>query len=750
LLAASALALDAGLARAQEAAPANAPPGAPTALAEVVVTAQHRSENLQRAAASVSVRTGAALEQQGRYSLGAILEDIPGVTGGAAAFNAGTQGSSAGTDSPAAGLTIRGIPSNAGVGGSSISVATAAAIYVDGVYNGAGSAYDIDRVEVLRGPQGTLYGRSATSGVVAIHTANPNLNHLGGDIAVEAGNYGLQHYTGEVNVPIIADKLAVRLSGNYYDRNGYLTDAVGGSVVNKDWRAKVLYRPTDDFSVLAGYAQEDNIQNSPGATLTLVTPNSWVKSDDIVGRGTNQFRQYWAEFNWTFHGLTLTYEPAYRTWQSDALNYARVPAIHLSSDQTINTPTDNFMTHEVRLASPSDGKLTWQIGALYYSNNVDSAVTAHDDVSDALQFSSISAKKTTAIGGFGEATYALAPDWRLTGGLRYDYTKVQVNQAYTANINLGGGGPPGSPTYGLPVIAQTQTLSGAAGTQQFYNTTYKLRLEHDLTPHNLVYALTSTGFSPGDLGVSTGANGAPVSLVFNSETLTAYEAGSKNRFLDNRLQVNGALFYYIYGGYQVANVNISTIPGVLAFSTMAAPARAMGAELESIYRLTPHDRIGFNLSYTQAYFVDANKQIVPGTGGKSFANYFASSSIPGVTPIDAQLSYDHDFELNWGSRLTFHGDARYLGAHDEGAVTQGQAALGAAAYVRTPSQWVGDLVATWSSEGDRYSVSAYARNIADNRYKTGIQVNDGFPGTFSATTQLADPRTYGVILRAKF
>ena len=188
-------------------------------LQEVTVTAERRTSTVQRTAASISVRSGRDMLIQGRYQLKDILEDVPGVVGGAASSTATSLGS--GTDNPASGLTIRGVQSNQGAGGSVTSTAAAAALYVDDIYGGIGGTYDIDRVEVLRGPQGTLYGRSATAGVVAIHNYDPNTTRLSAEAAVEIGNYDLRHYTGDVNLPLVQGKLAVRVSGNLYERDGY-------------------------------------------------------------------------------------------------------------------------------------------------------------------------------------------------------------------------------------------------------------------------------------------------------------------------------------------------------------------------------------------------------------------------------------------------------------------------------------------------------------------------------------------------
>ena len=153
-------------------------------LEEVIVTAERRTTDIQNIAASVSVRTGEELATQGRYTTKQILEDVPGLVAvDNSSVNVGT------ADIQGNNITIRGItpgsPGGRGGAPSGISPAPGTAVYVDGVYEGVGSGYDIERVEVLRGPQGTLYGRSATTGVVAFHTRNPTLM---GSLATPASN----------------------------------------------------------------------------------------------------------------------------------------------------------------------------------------------------------------------------------------------------------------------------------------------------------------------------------------------------------------------------------------------------------------------------------------------------------------------------------------------------------------------------------------------------------------------------------
>ena len=268
-------------------------------LAEVVVTAERRTSTAQRTAASVTVKSGEDMLAEGRYTLRNIIEDVPGVTGGEALGTGTSQGS--GTDNPASGLVFRGIPSNRGTGGNITSTASAAAVYVDEIYNGIGGGYDFERVEVLRGPQGTLYGRSATSGVVTIHTKDPNTSDFGGDIALETGSGNLQHYTGGVNVPLLKDKLALRVSGNYYSRDGYRISP-GDDRTSRDWRAKLLFKPTDSLSILLGYALEYSDTQTGGGSFDQPTPDQFVfnpgNPPGAYSNGKNNFHQYWAQVNW--------------------------------------------------------------------------------------------------------------------------------------------------------------------------------------------------------------------------------------------------------------------------------------------------------------------------------------------------------------------------------------------------------------------------------------------------------------------
>ena len=692
-------------------------------LQEVTVTAERRTSTVQRTAASISVRSGRDMLIQGRYQLKDILEDVPGVVGGAASSTATSLGS--GTDNPASGLTIRGVQSNQGAGGSVTSTAAAAALYVDDIYGGIGGTYDIDRVEVLRGPQGTLYGRSATAGVVAIHNYDPNTTRLSAEAAVEIGNYDLRHYTGDVNLPLVQGKLAVRVSGNLYERDGYYS-ADGDARSNSDYRVKALYTPTDNFSALLGYAQEYNVTHTGGVSINQgSSPSDFIYTPEAVAQGKNNFHQYWANLNLNLGPVAITYIPAYRTWYENAILYLRGDVFN--ANQSVYTPKDSFLTQEVRIRNTdSDAKLKWQAGFLYYDNTLSDANSLFFLPNGPYAFQSTSHKSTTAEGGFAEATYSFAPDTRLTAGIRYDHSRILNTGSYSA------------------FFSPTQLLTGNAGLRNFNNLTYKVRLEHDLTPSNLVYGSISTGSSPGDVTQTTNAQEQPTVQTLQAETLTAYEAGSKNRFLNNRLQVNGDVYYNDYGAFQTAGINTSPQnPMNPTFNTISSPMKSYGAELEVLARPSANDTISFNASYTHARY---------GSFGQ-YASLFSSNVVPGVAPIQGSVGYTHTIPIGIAT-LLLRGDVHFFTGHDTSSITQQEESLGGGPYVHVPSEAIGDFDATLLlGPSSNYSITAYVRNVANTRFiPDGWGVASVIPGPIvsNSAPSLSDPRTFGMILDVKY
>jgi len=714
-----------------------------TGLEDIIVTAERRPNDAQKTAASITVQNGDDLLARGKFTLRNILETVPNVSGGE---SEGATNEPTGSDSPASGITIRGVASNGGPAGVTLSGIPATALYVDDVYSGIGGNFDIDRVEVLRGPQGTLYGRSATAGLVAIHTRNPDLTKFGGDATAEYGSYDLLHVSAALNVPIVSDKLALRISGNRYQRDGVDVETGFGRSRVTEGRAKLLFQPNDDVSLLIGGAFQDKRLYNGGIAGVLTQPDHIDYQPFAVGSADTKYRQVWGELNWDLGGVRLTYLPSYRTWDQDAKVVVVGPGGG-ALNSLVRTPHDIFITHELRLRSDSGARIQWQTGLFSYSNDIRNSNRNIWQESKGLLFEADTARRTRDIGVFAEVTIPLAKGLRLTGGLRYDKTIVRTQETYTSNLNVFCNtplgfitgctiAPPDSPSAGLPEALVSIAVSGDAGRRKFENVTYKARLEYDLSPTSLLYASVSTGFLPGDVQIGTGAGNQPVVYPYNSEQLTAFELGSKNRFFDRRLQINLGVFHYDYAGYQASILLDPANPGSAVLFNV--PLRMTGVEAEALFQATPDDRLGLNFSYIGSRFHN-----LPA----GFANAVAERKLWGFAPASATASYDHVFRFG-GSTLDLRAEGIWRSAYDASSTSPALAAQGALPYIRQRAFFLGNLSLTWTAPDDRISVTGYVRNVTNERYKTYLNLQSMVP--LQATGTQSDPRTLGGVMTVRF
>lgn len=741
------------VAAADEGTPASTPASTnDMALEEIVVTAERRTSDIQSTAASVSVRTGAELAAQGKYSTRQILEDIPGLTAvDNSSLNVGS------SDVQGNNITIRGITPGTSAGGgtspSGIAPTPGVAVYVDGVYEGVGSSYDIERVELLRGPQGTLYGRSATSGVVAFHTRDPSMDGFEGNVGVEAGNYDLQHYTAAVNIPL-AEGLAARVSGDYRDQGeGYFGQAESGMSERTSGRAKLLWQPNDAFSLLVGIAYEKSEAFSGGNSTTAapLAGLAQTTTTSALSPAQKEQRQYWAEASWDVGPVTLTYLPAFRTWEQDDLLF-RTPSFlgsGVAQKQTFLTPKDDFQTHELRVASDDDATVKWQAGAFYYDNKLRNANHNYLANPDGTELAVLSdtrdTRDTKSLGYFAETTIPLTDSLRTTLGARYDDTQVVVSQFYFDN--------PYSPcgTFAAGNLPPFITCTGVAQALQplppgvsiddfkveFHNFNYKARLEYDLTQENMLYGMVSTGFRPGDAMISNGSLN-----VVDAEKLTSFEVGSKNRFLDDSLQLNVGLFYYKYKGFGTSyrtehdNNPADYLPFGNDAIALTVPSKNLGGELELLYQLTSQDRVGLNYSYVKSRWEDKPAEFAKAQPEEKRA----------MTPYTITANYEHVFDLPGGSTLSARIDGKHEAAHLTDNLHVDWLRAGYGQYVRVGSRTIGNLSAAWASDGGRYSISAYVRNFTDEKYTEYTVLID----PTSLDVDWNDPRTYGVLLSTSF
>jgi iron complex outermembrane receptor protein len=693
-------------------------------LTEVIVTAERRKADLQKAPVSVSVRTGEFLAENGRFAVSEILEDVPSVVVAPGIADNATGVS----DSPSSRISIRGVGANERPAGSGKSEPSGVAEYVDGVYNGVGDTYDINQVEVLRGPQGTLYGRSATAGVVAVHTIDPVVGEFNGTAMAEFGDYDLNHYGAGINIPVNSE-VALRVSGNHYERNGYYAPQ-GGAEDTTDGRIKLLIKPTENLSILLGAALQNNIERS-GQLSGLMNPEGRIVYSQTVplGTGHDDTRQYWAQVDWNLGFGTLTYLPSLRNWDQHATTYAAqaLPGVVLVANEA--TPDDQFHTEELRLSSNAGSRINWQTGAFFYNNLAPNTLDKLVGVGPIfppggiLLQDSTSSRSTRNIGVFAEAGFPLTDTLSLTAGARYDYTKIEPSGTDTTAVGS------------VPSLV----LTTAEGTREWNNGTYKLRLEDNLSASNLLYASVSTAFLPGDVVIAAGPTGGLAVTPYESETLTAFEVGSKNRFLDDRLQINGAAFYYRYGGYQQTVQTGIIPPGLFLFNIATSPARMIGAELELLYQPRRSDQFGLNVSALNPYYVD--KPPV-------FAMGVAQSKIPGIVPLTLDPSYSHIFTLGGNQTLTVQANALYNGDYDVNAITSSIAAQGGERYIGSGAHWVENLSASWAFM-PKASLTMWCRNITNQQYNTWANPGSIVP-VLSANGTLRDPRTFGAAIRVGF
>jgi iron complex outermembrane receptor protein len=739
------------------AAQASAAAEANNELEEIIVTAERRMIDIQSLAASVSVRSGDELAVQGKYTTRQILEDIPGLT---AVDNSSLNVGSA--DVQGLNINIRGITPATTTGGSTspsgISPTAGVAVYVDGVYEGVGSGYDIDRVELLRGPQGTLYGRSATSGVLAFHTRDPKLESFGGDAGVEVGNYDLKHVTAAVNLPVGAT-FALRLSGDYRDQGDafYNQALTGGMAKSTNGRAKALWKPTENFSLLVGaaYAKNDSFS---GGSSTNYKPSTNVYTTTVAAIFPSQKlqHQFWAEANWNLGPVTLTYMPTYRSWEQDdhLLREANFFASGTAQKVDTKTPSDKFITHELRIASKDDAYVKWQGGVFSYDNKLTNASHNYlqnpNGTEQAVLSDSKDKRHSSSLGVYAETTIPITDALRTTLGARYDDAEVTVTEDF---FTLGAASTCGTSRVPPPIAP----LCTGVGTSRlpipahfivndykvkFHNFNYKARLEYDLSAKNRIFGMVSSGYRPGDALVVQPPGQVPFVKEVAAEKLTSFEVGSKNRFLEDSLQLNVGLFYYRYRGFGTSYRTETPAPNDYSpFSGSTAipltvPANNLGAELELLYRVTVNDRVGFNYNYTESKWTDKD----PGFAAAQTETKRA------LTPYTITANYEHIFNMPGGSTLTAHVDGRYEAGHLAQNLHIDWLRIGYDKYAYIGSRAIGNLSAAWASDGGRYSVSAYVRNFTNKKYTSyTVQIDPD-----ALMTNFSDPRTYGAMFSVRF
>ncbi|MBB6253262.1 TonB-dependent receptor [Nitrospirillum iridis] len=713
LVATSGAALVPAFATAQEATPPMAGGGqeanSASALEEIIVTAERRVSNIQRTPISIAVKTGADLAQTGTVDLAKAVEDVPAVQ---------VQKSNTG-----ASFYIRGIGSR-GVGGSS-----PVSVNEDGIYQQqpdliSGAFADLDRIEVLRGPQGTLYGRNANGGTVNVITKNPDLDGYSGDVTVGFGNYDTVQSQAVLNAPL-GPTLAIRIVGDLEQHSGYLTNGLSDRD-DKVLRGKALWKPNDRFSLLVSAEEFFTDSRGPGNVLiSAVRDNPWYSapydSFAVVFTGDPVFcspncqpyyrvrnKQYRAEANYDLGFATLT---ALTGIQRYRRHYLQAFAGGLEYD---DQPLDQE-SYELRLTSNEGAAIKWVAGA-YALNQDYSGETKYVYHIDSATYYAIN--KDSSRAAFGQASVPLTDDLSLTGGVRY------TQDHYDKRLDDGT-------VDGSTGVLESLT-TGTLHSKGYAKVTYKGALEYQLDRASMLYAQYSTGFRSG--GVDE--NGA----TFGPETIKAFEVGSKNRFFDDRLQLNASAYYYRYGGYQLDY--IVSVGGAstdqITTSNVPGTTKVWGTELETQFRASHADLITASVSYEGSEFSDVTLATSCTSAGVCSYTDLGGRSLPRTPRWTLNGGYEHTFDIDGGDTITTHVDTQYKSAYDADLISFTHSRQGAYALFNARL--------TYSRPDWGVSVSAYVNNITNR----AVLEQANTAGPVNRYGVLNDPRTFGLVLNGHF
>lgn len=696
-LAASAVALFINVAGATQPS-AIQPSGDSSVLQAVIVTATRRSENLQKAPADITVVDGKTLADRGVYDMTGLQSFVP-----SAQFNVETnvvqifvRGVGSQIDSPW-------IPDSVSTNFNDVNVPR----FLTGT-----TLYDVSRVEVLPGPQGTLYGTSALGGVVDINanlpTQTPEL-----DSQLEIANYGTVHYTGVANMPI-DDSLSVRVAVNTNKHDAYFAN--GTDTENSQaFRGSALYKPSGSLSVLlwGSYYVNDNIPES-----TIYWPSSnpshpWNQpqydsetafyyppygNDRAAVRGHYQSVGGGARIDWQVGGGTLSYIPSYLTYGSQ--DNRDVSGFYNIVDDQIHQ-----ITQELRFTSASTGPFTYVDGLYWYKDET----TILSDFGPSLTGFFIP-NTSTGYAAYGQGTYSFMSWLRGTAGARYSHDSESAADGSYAIFPTGS--PPSFGEGRIPFSADTH----------WSRLDWKVGLEADVSPRGLVYGNVQTGYEPG--GYQSAVPDLGVRL--EAQTMLGFTVGSKSRFLNDHLQANDEAYYY---GYKNQVLSYNSNGANIDFNV--PKSRMYGDELDVIYLIDSASQVNLGLGLLKAQITEFNP------GNVNFAGY----EEPFAPEASISAGAQHRWDLPSGASLLLRVDTHYEDGY--WGIFSHTSGLHQDWFTMT------DLSLRYFSQSGKWDVALWGKNL-ENTAMLEANGETGLPYPNAGAAFINPPRTFGIRFHANF
>jgi len=733
---ASSVAVDHALG-ATDTATADSDQSASGGLQEIVVTAQRREQRLQDVPITVTAVDQAAIENQG-------LTQVESLALVNSSFVPGTQ---IGYGQP----YIRGVGSSIVTPGTESSVS----LYIDGIYQSRNFALEqnltnVDRVEILEGPQGALYGRNATGGVINIVTKTPQ-EGLDGNIEQTVGNYGLLETKGYVEGG--NSSVEASLAGYTRQHSGYYTNLTyGDDRVDKErdygFAGKVVWHVTDidvitlaaDFSSTGpdtgAYVNQFGINNVtaaifPGAkysNLPYYTYNNSTYAEPLENKNDT----YSVNLRWrhSFEAFDLSTITSYRDTSAKSsadIDASSAPFIYFA--QPIDIAQD--YSFDADLTSTAPGPFSWLAGVNYFETDSKSNNTVNEAAGPLAVFENVEALLTTkAYAAFGQTDYVFGNDdkWKASAGLRYTDEQKSINGA--TFIYEG----PADAT--LPLA---ETVPGE-GSHEWRNVSESASINYAWTPDINSYLRFTTAFKSGAYNSSE-----PSPVPLDPEKIKSFELGTKSDLLDRKARLNADVFYYAYKDLQVGQINDT---GSIIY-TNAATAKIYG--LETLAAVEPIDKLTLQLSSTwlHARYTDfpagAALSTYPGTLGGVPGNYApAELGIPTPSLDGFHMENAPDFSAAFNVTYTvptplgavdLNASARYTGDYYFDIGNQ----LEQKAFTVVNSSF------TYHAPSDAYFVRLWGNNLTFAKY-LNFESRTG-AGDFGS---YADPRTYGLTIGLKF
>ena len=680
---------------------------------EIVVTAQKREESLQDTPVSIAAFSAQDLERKGINGLTDLRANVPALQLTPFPNNAATTQ-----------IFMRGV----GLADDQITQDGGVAVYMDGVYvaRSQGMAVevaDLERIEVLRGPQGTLYGRNATGGAINFITRKPDLGEFGFKGQVTLGNYDNRRFKAAVNIPV-GQTIAARLSYVNQKQDGFIRNpGTGidhwGDKDRQAMRADILWQPSDALNLRYAYDRTEigdtpaYVALSPFFPLKARRPEAGspfvrdVLPNDIVSQGHSLIGEWSASDALTVRSIT-GYRKLYNFQNQDYLAGVAGPN-PLQKNRSV-TRQDQWSEELQLVGDAFDGRIEYVAGFYYFKEDGSNDSNSYSPPTLTRSFTQATiSNRSYAL--FGQAT--VTPDWmdrrlHLTAGVRQSWDKRAATLARQTQI-AGG-----------PIIPAPDT---GAGSRTFKDFSPSLVIAFDAARDVNLYAKAVKGYKSGGFNIRASSIGR-FDQGFDPETLWSYEAGMKSQWLDNRLRFNIAAFYSKYRDIQV---NVQSDPANARITDVLNAGRATVKGVEMDLTLAPVRDLRFTANYS---YLKARYDSIVNAAGVDVSDNYRFTNAPQHS-IALDLTYD--LPPTPVGRLT--ANVNYTAQSDKftnASVTSGKFVVGDYGLINA-RLGLDDIPGL---PGVRAAL--WGRNLADTEYYL-MQFNIGRPGAI-----FGEPRTYGI------